>query len=103
MTLRRYASMKPSRGTVIPPLLRIQVLRRDNGCVGPRVGMPGDCAGPLELDHVRASHAMGMKSPTEAGNLAVLCGSHHRLRTLEGRTYRPRLLEYLAKQEEAAP
>lgn len=95
MTLRRYAPLKPSRGTVIPASLRLIVLQRDNGCVGPRVGMPGDCGGALELDHVRASHGIGMKSPTEAGNLATLCGFHHRLRTEHGRTWRPVLLAYL--------
>lgn len=98
MTLRRYAPLKAGRGTVIPPELRLEVLARDNGCVGPRVGMPGDCRGALELDHVRASHGMGMKSPTEASNLAVLCGFHHQLRTLEGRKWRPVLLAYLANR-----
>jgi hypothetical protein len=43
MTLRRYAPITPSRGTVIPPQLRIQVLNRDGGCVGPAVGMPDPC------------------------------------------------------------
>lgn len=95
MSLRRYAPLAKSRGTVIPGELRLRVLQRDNGCVGPRVGMPGDCLGALELDHVRASHGMGMKSETEASNLASLCGLHHQLRTLEGRKWRPALLTYL--------
>lgn len=99
MSLRRYAPMKPSRGTVIPAELRIEVLTRDGGCVGPRVGMPGPCQGALELDHVRASHAMGRKSETTAANLVTACGAHHRTKTEAGRTWRPLLLEYLGRMQ----
>lgn len=95
MTLRRYAPIAPSKGTVIPPQLRLLVLDRDRGCVGPTVGMPGDCAGGLELDHVRASHGIGMKSETTAANLVALCGTHHRWKTEHGREVRPALLDYL--------
>lgn len=96
MTLRRYAPMKQSRGTVIPGELRVQVLSRDGGCVGAG-RLPGSCAGSLELDHVRASHAVGMKSRTDADNLVSLCGSHHRWKTSFGREARPILLTYLDK------
>lgn len=99
MTLRRYAPMKASRGTVIPPEMRLRVLQRDAAQAGGCVGygrLPGDCCGPLELDHVRASHGMGMKSRTEEDNLVALCGAHHRYRTENGRTARPILLSYLA-------
>lgn len=94
MTLRRYAPMKASRGTVIPGELRVSVLARDRGCVG--FGrLPGSCSGPLELDHVRASHGIGMKSPTTPDNLVSLCGAHHRWKTSFGREARPILLAYL--------
>ena len=96
MTLRRYAPMKPSRGTVIPPHVRLAVLQRDQGCVG--FGrLPGDCGGGIELDHVRASHGMGMKSDTTADNLVSLCGQHHRYKTEHGREARPLLVEYLER------
>lgn len=96
MTLRRYAPMKQSRGTVIPPTMKVYVWTRDKGCVG--FGrLPGDCAGPLEVDHVRASGAIGMKSRTELDNLVSLCGSHHRWKTEHGREARPLLLEYLSR------
>jgi hypothetical protein len=49
----------------------------------------------LELDHVRASHGMGMKSETVESNLVALCGAHHRWRTTHGREGRPILLAYL--------
>lgn len=96
MTLRRYAPMKPSRGTVIPAAIRLAVHLRDNGCVGRKLGWPGDHTSALELDHVRASGGMGMKSDTAEGNLVALCGECHRWKTAHGREARPQLLDYLA-------
>lgn len=94
--MRRYAPMKASSGTRIPSDVRRAVMARDMGCVGYRVGMPGECSGALELDHVRASHGMGMKSATTLDNLLALCGQHHREKTANGREWRPILLAYLA-------
>lgn len=92
--VRRYAPIKPSAGTRIPPDMRLRVLTRDNGCVG--FGrFPVECSGPLELDHVRASHGMGMKSRTEDDNLVSLCGNCHRYKTAYGKEARPILLDYL--------
>lgn len=98
--MRCYGPMRSSPGTVIPLAVRKQVQSRDGGCVGPRVGMPGDCAGSLEQDHVRASHGIGMKSESTTSNLVVLCGTHHRLKTEYGRDWRPKLIAYLAKAAE---
>ena len=95
MSLRRYTPLKPSAGTRISEEVRAAVRARDGGCVGPQVGMPGECSGGIELDHVRASHGTGMKSETVVSNLASLCNSHHLMRTLEGRRWRPRLIGYL--------
>ena len=96
--MRRYAPLKPSRGTVIPTPMRLQVLQRDQrkagGCVG-FLRFAVDCAGPLEVDHVRASHGMGMKSVTCPCNLVSLCGSCHRYKTEHGKDARPVLLRYL--------
>lgn len=98
--IRRYSTPKPSRGTPIPQSLRSEVLAADGyRCVGPRVGMPGHCFGALELDHVRASHATGMKSATERSNLVLMCSWHHRDKTLAGRKWRPRLLDYVAGRD----
>jgi 5-methylcytosine-specific restriction endonuclease McrA len=94
--MRRYSPIAKSRGTVIPPAVRLRVLNRDQGCVGFQL-LPGECAGPLELDHVRASHGMGMKSETVESNLVALCNSHHLWRTTHGREGRPILLSYLEK------
>lgn len=95
--MRRYAPITKSRGTVIPAAVRSAVLERDGrSCVGPRVGMTADCYGALELDHVRASGGIGMKSATDLGNLVALCSTHHREKTDHGRRWRPALLDYIA-------
>ena len=95
MTLRRYSTLKQSRGTEIPPSVRATVYARDHQCVGRAVGFPGDCFGGLELDHVRASGAIGMKSATVAANLVLLCSAHHRHKTEHGREVRPLLIAYI--------
>ena len=96
--MRRYTALRPSAGTRIPYPMRLRVLRRDRGCVGFQ-RFPGDCLGPLELDHVRASHATGRKSLTCDCNLVAMCGSHHRYKTEHGRRARPILLDYLSTFE----
>jgi hypothetical protein len=98
--IRRYSPMKPSAGTRIPDQERRRVEERDRLCAGYVVGMPGPCAGQLELDHVRASGGLGLKSRSTADNLVRLCGAHHRLRTENGRKWRPILLDYLAGRGE---
>lgn len=102
MTLRRYDPMKVSRGTPIPLAIRREVMERDHAsCVCYAARFPQevivDCAGPIELDHVRASHGMGMKSETTASNLVCLSGSCHRWKTANGRLARPLLLRYLER------
>jgi hypothetical protein len=67
--MRRYTELRPSAGTQIPAAMRRRVLARDHGCVGPRIGLDGPCLGAIELDHIRASHAMGKKSETAEHNL----------------------------------
>lgn len=94
--MRRYQPMRASRGTTWPLAVSRAIRERDGGCVGPRVGMDGPCSGSLEIDHVRASGAIGKKSPSVVENGAVLCGSHHRLKTEYGKTWRPRILDYIA-------
>lgn len=93
--MRRGAPLKPSQGTTWPVEVREAARARDNGCVGPLVGMPDSCMGGIELDHIRASGGIGMKSRSTLDNAASLCFSHHALKTREGRTWRPRLLEYV--------
>ena len=89
------------------------VRARDRGCVARYiipanqrivpagvVSVPVDiCEGHLDVDHVRASGGLGMKSPTHRSNLVVLCRWHHKLKTEYGRTWRPLLLAYLERVE----
>jgi 5-methylcytosine-specific restriction endonuclease McrA len=98
VVIRRYSPIKKSAGTVIPPKVRDAVKERDRYCVGPRVGMAEGCYGGLELDHVRASGGIGMKSPSTPENLVTLCATHHREKTEHGRIWRPRLMAYLEGQ-----
>ena len=80
------------------------VRARDNGCVAPRARYANPeihqaCAGPLDVDHVRASGGLGMKSPTDRRNMVVLCRWHHRLKTEYGKVWRPLLIDYLERVE----
>ena len=78
------------------------VRARDRGCVAPVASCEvrrGDCAGPLDVDHVRASGGLGMKSPTHRTNMVVLCRHHHRAKTEFGKVWRPLLLAYLERVE----
>jgi 5-methylcytosine-specific restriction endonuclease McrA len=83
------------------------VRARDNGCVAWRALRHGEdrpidarhCDGPLDVDHVRASGGLGMKSPTHRTNMVVLCRHHHRAKTEYGKVWRPLLLAYLERVE----
>lgn len=56
--------------------LRETVFRRDGGCVGPSLGAPDGCTGPLEFDHVREKIG-GERLDDEAHGITV-CAWHHR-------------------------
>lgn len=73
-------------------------MRLHGGCIGPAAGMPGPCSGGIELDHIRASHGISMKSDSTLENAAPLCGFHHRLKTNEGKRWRPRLIALVEKR-----
>lgn len=76
------------------PELYAAVMERDQGCVGPRIGMPRECFGRLELDHIRASGGLGLRSRSTLDNLASLCGGHHYEKTVHGRMWRSALIEW---------
>lgn len=73
-------------------------MRLHRGCIGPAVGMPEPCQGGVELDHIRSSGGMGMKSESTLDNAAPLCGVHHRRKTNEGKRWRPRLIALVEKR-----
>jgi hypothetical protein len=80
----------------VTPETRDAVLQRDGGCVGPRIGLPGACYGRIEIDHVRASGGLQLRSPSTLENLACLCSTHHRYKTEHGREVRPLLIAWIA-------
>jgi hypothetical protein len=77
--------------------VRALVRARDRDCVFTRLGIPHDCFGQLELDHVRASGGLGLRSRSTSDNLVLLCPSAHRLKTLAGRRWRPVLLAWIER------
>lgn len=91
--MRRRSGLAPSQGTQWPSAVRAHVRTHQWGCLGAYAGMPGPCIGELELDHVRASGGVGMKSDSIAVNGARLCNPHHDLKTLNGRIWRPVLID----------
>lgn len=98
MSLRRLTPLKPPRGTTWPLSVQVQIRHRDGTCVGPRIGMPGECFGAYEIDHVRASGGVGMKSRSTVDNGILVCSTHHLEKTLNGRKWRPIFLEWIEAQ-----
>ena len=80
------------------------VRARDRDCVASAAWGKGTlpCQGQRDVDHVRASGGLSMKSPTHRTNMVVLCRHHHRAKTEYGKTWRPLLIAYLERVEPAA-
>lgn len=101
--MRRYTSLRPSRGTTWPPEVRAEIVRLDGGyCVCARAGFPPEivaiCRGfNIELDHVRAG-GTGMKSPSTVDNGVCLSNTCHRWKTEHGRDARPLLIDWIRKR-----
>jgi hypothetical protein len=104
--LRRYPTSRQARGTPrsdpVSPAVRAHVRARDRGCVFTRLGIPHACIGRLELDHVRASGGLGLRSRSTADNLVLLCPVAHREKTVDGRRWRPVLLAWIERTERDA-
>ncbi len=103
--LRRYPARRHRRAVrrdPVPPTVRDHVRRRDRACVFTRLGIPHLCLGRLELDHVRASGGLGLKSPSTPDNLVLLCPQAHLEKTLHGRRWRPVLLAWIERAERDA-
>jgi 5-methylcytosine-specific restriction endonuclease McrA len=101
--LRRYPSSRrrgASRPDPVRPAVRAHVRDRDRGCVFGRLAIPHECLGQLEIDHVRASGGLGMRSGSTPDNLVLLCPAAHRIKTLDGRRWRPVLLAWIEQTEQ---
>jgi len=79
----------------VTPEVRAFVLKRDGGCVAPRLGAADPCSGDVTLDHVRAQPMMGKRAPSSAMHLVSVCRKHH----LDGwaTAHRPELRAYLSR------
>lgn len=99
--LRRYSRWRGCRRSQDPisVAVREHVRQRDGGCVFRRLGVAHDCFGALELDHVRASGGLGLRSRSTGDNLVTLCPVAHREKTLHGRKWRPILLDWVERAE----
>jgi hypothetical protein len=96
---RRWGRPARSWGDPIPADVRAYVRERDGSCVFTQLAIPHECFGQLELDHVRSSGGLGLRSPSTADNLVVLCPTAHFAKTLNGRRCRPVLLEWIERAE----
>lgn len=57
--------------------VREEVLRRDGGCVAPRLGgTRHDCWGRNTLAHVKDEPRMGRRAPSDPAHLATVCQGH---------------------------
>lgn len=97
---------KPHRDPVTPETYE-RVRSRDRRvtgaeCIGPFVGMPGQCDRWIEEDHVRVG-GIGWRSRSTPDNLVSLCRFHHRMKTEASKVWRPVLIKYLDRWEGANP
>jgi hypothetical protein len=92
--LSRSASAGP-----VPPDVRERVMARNRGCVFAHLGIDHPCGRWVELDHVRASGALGRRSRSTVDNLVSLCPAAHREKTLHGRRWRPVLLDWIERHD----
>lgn len=96
--------MKPSRGTEWPRPVREAIVERDSGhCVCARAGFPLEVIArcpvyPVQLDHIRASGALSMKSRSTLDNGACLSIPCHDWKGLHGREARPLLIAYVDRK-----
>jgi hypothetical protein len=87
--------IRRKRKDPVTPELALAVLRRDQGCVAPRLGGSFmDCGGRSTLDHVKDEPRMGVRAPSDMAHLVTLCEGHH-LWTGWATSHRPELREYL--------
>ena len=66
-----------TRSDAVSPELALAVLRRDGGCVAPRLGGSAmDCWGRDRIEHVKAEPRMGKRAEPQADRLVTLCEGH---------------------------
>ncbi|GAA1924420.1 HNH endonuclease signature motif containing protein [Nocardioides hwasunensis] len=89
----------------VPDRIREHVTLRDRTCVFPWCSRPAracDVDHIIPFDHDADTDARPQTGPTETGNLAALCRTHHRLKTHTGWRYRmldPGVFEWTSPHE----
>lgn len=77
-----------SRKDAVSPELALLVLRRDEGCVAPRLGGSfHDCWGRNGIEHVKAEPRMGKRAEPLASRLVTLCDGHREPGMKAGRVW----------------
>lgn len=100
-----FASPPPKKVKVrkhrdpVTPELYAYLQQRDGRCVMAKIRADHVCDGPTEVDHVRASGGLSMRSPSTKDNCVRLCRYGHNAKTAWGKVWRPLLLEYLLEVE----
>lgn len=97
---KRAHRRAPHRDPVTADVYGRVMARWGHVCVGPRAGLPGACAGRLELDHV-LNGGMALRGPSTEENLLPLCQAHHRYKTEHARLARRLLVALLASGQPA--
>jgi hypothetical protein len=66
-----------TRSDAVSSELALAVLRRDNGCIAPRLGGSSmDCWGRDRIEHVKAEARMGKRAEARMDRLVTLCEGH---------------------------
>lgn len=65
------------RSDAVSPELALAVLRRDEGCMAPRLGGSAmDCWGRNGIEHVKVEPRMGKRAEPRLDRLVTLCDGH---------------------------
>jgi len=68
----------PKQNDPVTVEMRNAVLKRDGGCMAPRLdpSQSGACWGRLTLEHVKEHGRMSKRAPSDLGHLVALCQGH---------------------------
>lgn len=107
---------RPASPFASPPIKRVKIRprkdpvtrdlaayleRRDGRCAMAKIRADHICDGPSEIDHIRSSGGLGLRSPSIKANCVRLCRWAHLQKTYYGKTIRPLLLYYIEEMGDA--
>jgi hypothetical protein len=97
----RRVKLRPRKDPVTRELAAY-LERRDGRCAMAKIRADHVCDGPSEIDHVRASGGLGLRSESSRRNCVRLCRWGHLTKTYYGKVWRPILLDWIARNGDAA-